>query len=72
MCFCKREFKSCSKGQEGALQMPGASTCISPHTPPATQALHVHTRGWEHFQPKSAQLLDYFSPGTASAASSGS
>lgn len=49
--------------------MPGASTCISPQ-PPATQALHVHTRGWEHFQPKSAQLLDYFSPGTASAASS--
>lgn len=47
--------------------MPGASTCIPP-----TQALHVNTHGWEHFQPKSALLLSYFSPGAASAASAGS
>lgn len=40
------------------------------HVIPPTQALHVHTHGWENFQPKSALLLSYFSPGAASAASS--
>lgn len=40
-----------------------------PRASPPTQALHVNTHGWEHFQPKSALLLSYFSPGAASAAS---
>lgn len=46
---------SSSGGQEGSLTVAGGI-----HVHPPTQALHVHTHGWKHFQSKSA--LELFLP----------
>jgi hypothetical protein len=60
---------ACANVSSNGRRSPADAQGVHVHPHPPTPALHVHTRGWEHFQPKSAQRLDYFSPDTASAGS---